>query len=82
MDTNYLKEIFYICENIISDDYYVKMAQAWLISILFINFRDETLIYLQENNLDSWVQNKGIQKIRESTRVSVEDKRMILNYKK
>ena len=58
------------------------MAQAWLISILFINFRDETLIYLQENNLDSWVQNKGIQKIRESTRVSVEDKRMILNYKK
>ena len=46
------------------------MAQAWLISIMFIKFREKTLDYLKENTLDNWIQNKTIQKIRESIRVN------------
>ena len=58
------------------------MAQAWLISMMFIKFREKTLDYLKENTLDNWIQNKAIQKIRESTRVSKEDKNFILIFKR
>ncbi len=49
---------------------------------MFIKFRDKTLEYLKNNGLDSWTQNKAIQKIRESTRVSKEDKDFILTLKR
>ena len=58
------------------------MAQAWLISIMFIKFREKTLDYLKENTLDNWIQNKTIQKIRESIRVSKEDKDLVLIFKR
>lgn len=82
MNEEYCEDIFALCTDVKKDSYYVKMAQAWLISILFINFRERTLRFLEENDLDSWIQNKAIQKIRESTRVSVEDKHLVLNMKK
>lgn len=58
------------------------MAQAWLISIMYIKFREKTLEYLKENSLDTWTHNKAIQKIRESTRVSKEDKEFLLTFKR
>lgn len=82
VEREYLQDIFEICSSIKSEEYYVQMAQAWLISILFIKFRDETLEYLKNNSLNSWVQNKGIQKIRESSRVSFEDKELIKELRK
>ena len=54
--------------------YYVKMAQAWAIATAFAKFRDKTLCRLEERKLSPWVQNKAIQKCRESYRVSREDK--------
>lgn len=82
LEENYIDEIFYLCTNITNKEYYVKMAQAWLISITFIKFREKTLDYLKENTLDNWIQNKAIQKIRESTRVSKEDKDLVLTFKR
>ena len=82
LEENYIDEIFYLCTNITNREYYVKMAQAWLISIMFIKFREKTLDYLKENTLDNWIQNKTIQKIRESIRVSKEDKDLVLTFKR
>lgn len=82
LEDRYIDEIFLLCSSVTNREYYVKMAQAWLISIMFIKFRDKTMEYLKNNNLDSWTQNKAIQKIRESTRVSKEDKKLILEFKK
>lgn len=82
MEKEYLKEAFKICSEIKNKEYYVQMAQSWLISVMFVKFRDETLEYLKDNTLDSWVQNKGIQKIRESYRVSPEDKELVKQFKK
>lgn len=82
LEDRYIDEIFFLCSNITNRDYYVKMAQAWLISIMFIKFRRETIEYLKKNTLDSWTHNKAIQKIRESTRVSKEDKDFILTLKR
>lgn len=82
LEDRYIDEIFLLCSSVTNRGYYVKMAQAWLISIMFIKFRDKTINYLENNNLDSWTQNKTIRKIRESTRVTREDKDFILKFKK
>lgn len=78
----YIKQVLDIINNIHTDQYYVNMASAWLISVAFVKYRDATLEFLKKNNLISWVQNKAIQKIRESYRVSKEDKEYLLQYKK
>lgn len=82
VEKEHLEDIFSEINKITNEEYYVKMAQAWLISILFVKYREETIKFLSNNNLDSWVQNKGIQKIRESLRVSKEEKEEVLKLKK
>ena len=57
-----------------SDEYYVKMAISWLISICYIKYPSDTLKYLKDNKLDKFTHNKAIQKIIESKRVSKEEK--------
>lgn len=47
-----------------------------------MKFRDKTLSYLRTNHLDDWTYNKTIQKIRESYRVTKEDKEMLLKMKR
>ena len=56
------------------DEYYVKMAVAWALCDCVIKQRDKTIALLCTKTLDSWTQNKAIQKCRESFRVSAEDK--------
>lgn len=78
----YVEQILVIVNNIKSEQYYVRMAQAWLIAELFVKTREQTLKLLKHNNLAPWVQNKAIQKIRESYRVTPDDKQLLLSYKK
>lgn len=78
----YVEQILAIVNNIKSELYYVKMAQAWLIAELFVKTREQTLKLLKHNNLAPWVQNKAIQKIRESYRVTPDDKQLLLSYRK
>lgn len=77
----YLNIIFEILEKVKKDDYYVKMAAAWLISICYIKFPDETLNYLKNCKLDKFTYNKSLQKILESYRVSEQDKKIIKTMK-
>ena len=58
------------------------MAIAWLVSFAYIKQREKTEVFLQKNNLDEFTQNKSIQKICESYRVSKEDKERVRKYKK
>ena len=73
----YIKDIFDICNNIKSDEYYVKMANAWLISMCYIKYPKLTLKFYRKNKLDKWTHNKAIQKTIESKRVSEEEKKML-----
>ncbi len=77
IDEQYLDDILFICDTITHDDYYVKMAVAWILSICFVKFPAETLAYLKNNNLGNATYNKALQKICESLRVSKETKSMI-----
>lgn len=64
------------------EGYYVKMAVAWGISVCFVKFRDKTLEFLEKCEIDKFTYNKAIQKMRESCRVSTEDKVMLKEMKK
>ena len=78
IEDKYLDYIFKLCDKYNTTYYYVQMAVAWLISICFIKYRDRTLEYIKNNRLDDFTFNKAISKIRDSYRVSYEDK-MYLN---
>ncbi|MBQ5624413.1 MAG: DNA alkylation repair protein, partial [Phascolarctobacterium sp.] len=74
---DFAKEALKLLEAVKHEDYYVKMGVAWAISIFFIKQPQLTLPILKQNNLDDFTYNKAIQKIRESFRVSKEDKEML-----
>ena len=78
----YIELIFERVNKIKSNDYYVEMAIAWLLSFAYIRQKEKTLEYLKNNKLDKFTQNKSIQKIFESYRVSDEEKKNIRKYKK
>lgn len=73
----YIEKVLEILNQIKHEGYYVKMAVAWAISICYIKFPKETMILLQNNNLDTFTYNKALQKIIESYRVSKEEKETI-----
>lgn len=78
----YIDEILQKIDKITSKEYYVQMAIAWLLSFAYIKQKEKTEKYLLQNNLDEFTQNKVIQKICESYRVSNEDKEKMRKYKK
>jgi len=82
INNDYLDTIFNLCNEYQSNDYYVKMAIAWLISICYIKYPNKTLIYIKDNKLDDWIHNKAIQKIRESKRIDKITKDMLLEWRK
>lgn len=77
----YIDEIISLIKNLRWDHYYVKMGIAWLISYLFLTDKEKTLALLSEGNLDKWIVNKSIQKIKESLRISKEDKELVNKYR-
>ena len=78
----FAEEALKLLEAIKHEDYYVKMGVAWAISIFYIKQPKLTLSLLKQNNLDNFTHNKAIQKIRESFRVSNEEKEMLNRFKR
>lgn len=74
LDDDNIEEVFKLIDNLSCNQYYVNMAIAWLISIAYIKYKKKTIYYLKHNNLNKFTHNKAIQKIKESNRVSKEDK--------
>lgn len=74
IDEEHIDSILDICNEIRHDGYYVKMAAAWLVSICYIKFPEQTGAFLKTDTMDDFTHNKSIQKIRESYRVSREEK--------
>lgn len=81
INEEYIDRVLHILNDINHEGYYVKMAVAWAISFAYIKFPHKTLVFLKNNNLDSFTYNKSLQKIIESTRVSKEDKDLIRSMK-
>ena len=74
INEEYIDRLLKIFDKIQHEGYYVKMAVAWAISMCYVKFPEKTRAFLEHNHLDTFTQNKAIQKIRESYRVSQEEK--------
>lgn len=75
VDFDYLAVIFGVVERLAErEEYYVRMAIAWLLAECFIKFPDETTSYLAVSHLPRWTYNKTISKICDSLRVEPEIK--------
>ena len=80
----YIDRVIKILNNTICNKYYIRMAVAWIISVLYVNYPSTTLEFLKskENKLDNETYNKALQKIIESNRVSKKEKNAIRNLKR
>lgn len=81
-DEAHMEQAFSYFDKIHHEDYYVKMAVAWAISIYFIKMPEQTMTYLKKNQLDDFTYNKALQKIRESQKVDKETKEKIKEMKR
>ncbi len=78
----YIDKLLEIYKGIRHEGYYVRMGVAWAVSFCYIKFPEQTLTLLKSNELPAWTHNKAIQKIRESRRVSGEEKAMLNELKR
>ena len=78
----YIDRVLEYVNSVDSDFYYVQMMQAWLIATAAAKQRDKTIVFLENNKLNDFTHNKAIQKMRESYRISKEDKEYIKTLKR
>jgi len=82
IDEEHIEEILKLFNEIEYDDYYVKMAVAWAISMCYIKLPGQTMAFLRNNSLDDFTYNKSLQKICESLKPSPEEKAVIKSMKR
>jgi 3-methyladenine DNA glycosylase AlkD len=82
INDNHIDKILDIAGRVEYDHYYVKMGNAWLISMCYVKHKDKTTLFLKNNKLDKWTHNKAIQKIKESLQVSDMDRKYVETLKK
>ena len=64
IEPEWLQVIFDRIENLANrDDYYIKMAIAWLLCDCFVKYPTATIGYMLNSNLPTWTFNKTISKI-------------------
>lgn len=75
---DYLAVIFDRVERLAErEEYYIRMAIAWLIAECFVKFPEATLAYMKVSKLPKWTFNKTISKICDSYRVDEDAKAML-----
>lgn len=82
LDENFSADLLELVAEVKNDDYYVQMMQAWFFATALAKQYDATISILESKKLEPFVQNKTIQKARESQRISSETKKYLLNLKK
>lgn len=78
----YLDKIYKKLDTIKSDHYYVNMGIAWLLAEIYIKYKEETKMYFEKTKINNFTMNKTISKIRDSYRVTKEEKEELLKYKR
>ena len=76
-DREHLGEILALMHN--DDEYYVQMAEAWLLCELAVFFPEEIAEWLENCDLTYDITGKAVQKIQDSYRISEEDKKVFSN---
>ncbi|MDD7511751.1 MAG: DNA alkylation repair protein [Peptostreptococcaceae bacterium] len=84
--SHYLDDDFKACyldipAKIQSDEYYVNMMIAWFFATALAKQWDATIPYIENRIMSPWVQNKIIQKSRDSYRVTEKQKEYLKSLK-
>lgn len=82
INDEWIDRVLEIYKNVCHEGYYVKMAVAWGISVCYVKHPEKTRKLLEEKSLDTFTHNKSIQKIRESYRVTKEEKEELKKWRK
>ena len=69
LDVDFREEYLELVARKRSDEYYLKMMDAWFFATALAKRYNETIPYFEERRLDEWVHRKAIQKAIESYRV-------------
>ncbi len=77
LDEAFEKEYLQMVAEVDSDEYYIKMMQAWYFATALAKQYETAVTYLETRILDIWVHNKTIQKAIESNRISKEQKQYL-----
>ena len=78
----YIEEVIIHSVNIACSDYYVQMANGWLLSIAFIKFPKQTAPHLRYGKIDEKIRQIALQKILDSKRVPLQTKERIREWKR
>ncbi|WP_276979687.1 DNA alkylation repair protein [Johnsonella ignava] len=82
LDTDFKKEQLVTVADIKSDEYYIKMMQAWYFATALYKQYDETVKLIEQDMIDEDVKKKTIQKAVESYRISSEHKEYLKGFRK
>jgi len=82
LDEDFSNEHLDIVGSIKSEEYYINMMIAWYFATALVKQYDETIKYIESKQLSTWVQNKTIQKAKESFRISKQQKEYLETLKK
>lgn len=74
IDDVHIDEILNACTIISTNEYYINMAVAWLVSFCLIKQYERTLPIILNKALPVWIHNKAIQKAIESYRIDKDKK--------
>ena len=74
INDEYIHLIFENLPRTKNNQYYSKMALAWLLSMCYAKFPDDTEQFILNSNIDSQTLAKTIQKIQDSYQISAENK--------
>ena len=81
LDESFCPEYLDMVLKVQSEEYYVKMMQAWYFATALAKQYDMAIVYIESKRLDRWVHNKTIQKAIESYRITDEKKRYLRTLK-
>lgn len=81
VEPNYIDFVLREALKIKSNEYYINMANAWLISVCLVKQYDKTIKIIEQKALDKWTHNKAIQKAIESYRIDKEAKNYLRSLK-
>ena len=81
LEEDFREEYPALVASVQSEEYYVRMMQAWYFATALAKQYEAAVTYLEQRRLPPWVHNKTIQKARESYRVSDEQKEYLKSLK-
>ena len=82
LDENFRPEYLQQVASIQSEEYYIRMMQAWFFATALAKQWDAALPYIEQNRLQPWTHNKAIQKAIESYRITREQKELLKTFRK